>query len=65
MTPLLKQLLGYGAASACALAVDVIVLPTPFMIRIAVRNDRVAPMIIPCTTPDPEIHARILAMSAQ
>jgi len=47
------------------LMVVVTVLATMFMVRIAVRNASVAPMIIPCTTPEPEIHARTLAMSAR
>jgi hypothetical protein len=45
------------------LAIVVIVLPAAFITRIAVRNAKVAPMMIPCTTPEPDIHARTLAIS--
>jgi hypothetical protein len=42
----------------------VIVLPTAFMTTIAVRNAHVAPMMVPCTTPEPEIHESTLAIPA-
>src|SRR3954453_12419184 len=45
------------------LTVVVIDLITMFMVTIAVRNASVAPMMIPCTTPECATHARILAMS--
>jgi hypothetical protein len=47
------------------LTVVVIDLTTTFMMRIAVKNASVAPMIIPCTTPECETHERTLAISAQ
>src|SRR5664279_2566161 len=46
------------------LTVVVIALTTTFMMRIAVKNASVAPMINPCTTPDCETHARTLAILA-
>jgi hypothetical protein len=39
-------------------------LATAFMMTIAVRNDKVAPMITPCTTPDCTIHAKTPAIPA-
>src|SRR5664280_2077159 len=43
------------------LTVVVIALAAAFMMRIAVRNASVAPMMTPCTTPEPETHASTLA----
>src|SRR3954471_5814440 len=45
------------------LTVVVIALITVFMVTIAVRNASVAPMMIPCTTPECATHARTFAMS--
>src|SRR6478735_6687006 len=43
------------------LTVVVIALAAAFMMRSAVKNASVAPMITPCTTPEPETHASTLA----
>jgi hypothetical protein len=42
----------------------VVVIPraAAFMMRIAVKNASVAPMMTPCTTPEPATHASRLAI---
>jgi hypothetical protein len=43
------------------LTVVVIALAAAVMTRIAVRNASVAPMMTPCTTPEPDTHESTLA----